>query len=172
MVGFNGLDTSLMNSNEVIKLLQDAEIDKLHLFKFKRAGFVEVNAQSKSELPSKEQNDNLSRETKTVVTSQPWESSNSMFASKVDFVSAPSVASVQQPAYKQLVAKEDYEKIYAHLIEAKNAVDHALVLQHLSKISCESADDLEFIEDADYDKFLELMKPGIPTKKLVKLLNR
>ena len=71
-----------------------------------------------------------------------------------------------------MILYEDYEKIYALLLDQKNAVDHALVLQHLSDISCGSAEDLEYLEDADYDKFVEMMKPGVPKKKLLKLLNR
>jgi hypothetical protein len=75
-----------------------------------------------------------------------------------------------QQKYRKIVAK-DCEQIYAILIEPSNAVDSSLVVQHLSAINCKSASDLEYFDEADFDTLLKMMKPGIPTKKLMKLLN-
>ena len=57
-------------------------------------------------------------------------------------------------------------------MDASNAADPALVRKRLSEISCNSAVDLEFFEAGDYDNVIELMKPGVLKKKLLKLLNR
>ncbi len=101
---------------------------------------------------------------------QASESRSAVPTQKVELVSVSAVANVQKPVYKKIVAKDDYEKIYAHIIDANNAVDHARVLQYLSKISCQSAQDLEYFDEDNFDKLVELMKPGVPKKKLTKLI--
>ena len=63
-------------------------------------------------------------------------------------------------------------KIYAHLMDPDMALDHANVLQRMSALVCKSAEDLEFLDATELDQLLELMKPGVPKKKLAKLLNR
>ncbi len=53
-----------------------------------------------------------------------------------------------------------------------NASDHSLVLKFLSDLNCTSAEGLEFLEQAEFDQLIGFMKPGVPTRRLVKLLNR
>ncbi len=66
----------------------------------------------------------------------------------------------------------DYPQIYAHLMDSYMSTDHALLLRYLDELRCKSWQDLEFLDDVEFDRLLGFMRPGIPTKKLKNLLNR
>jgi hypothetical protein len=70
------------------------------------------------------------------------------------------------------VASRDYTMIYAHLMDRDMALDHSQVIQCLRDMRCKCSDDIEFLDETDLDKLVELMMPGLPMKKLLKLLQR
>ena len=141
LIEFDGISLTSKHTDEVIKLLKDAEVDKLHLFKFKRMNFAtntntseksNTNVQDTIELTSVGQRDSFIKETKTS-SSSPQASEYRNAATTQESVPKAVVNNKQQPAYTQIVAKEDCEKIYAHIMDANNAADPALVRKRLSE---------------------------------------
>ena len=64
---------------------------------------------------------------------------------------------------------KDFEKIYA--VDKDLSFDHSLVIDYLSDQGVKSFEDLEDLEDAQFDQILSYMR-NVPKKKIMKWLNR
>jgi len=63
----------------------------------------------------------------------------------------------------------DFNKVYDHLMDASTASNHDLVLKFLADIGVSCADDLEHVDETQFNQLLEYQKP-VSKKKLVKLI--
>ncbi len=92
-------------------------------------------------------------------------------ASQVVVVNGETSSKVSVKASKVTTACRDFDKIYEHLVNKNTAIDHTLVIKFLENIGVESAEDLSYLEEADFSQLLEYQK-AVPRKKLLELLGR
>ena len=66
----------------------------------------------------------------------------------------------------------DYKKVYALLVDKDFAIDSSVVMGFLAMSCVKNFEDIEFLDEAQVVQLVELYKPGVPRRKLAKLLKR